>query len=215
MDFLNLSVGHQGIIDNYSESDIRANFANAIATMTQSGVSEKTVLVWAAGNAHGKSCVSGEDNCRNLAINAVSAELLPGLMARIPELRGHTVAVAAIGEDGLITGFSNHCGIAANWCLAAPGEDVLAAYYGPHEGQDGLRGLATVDGTSFAAPMVSGGLAVMKQLFRNQLSNTALLSRLFDTANDRGVYTNSAVYGHGLMDLGAATSPVGLLEVTR
>ena len=140
---------------------------------------------------------------------------MPGLMARIPELRGHTVAVVATGEDGLITDFSNRCGIAASWCLAAPGEDVLAAYYGPHEGQDGFRGIATVDGTSFAAPMVSGGLAVMKQLFRNQLSNTALLARLLDTANDRGVYANRLVYGHGLMDLGAATSPVGLLEVTR
>ena len=215
VDFLNLSVGHEGIIDNYSVNEIRTNFANAIAAMAQTGASEKTVLVWAAGNAHGKSCVSGEDNCRNLAINAVSAELLPGLMARIPELRGHTVAVAAIGEDGLITDFSNRCGIAANWCLAAPGEDVLTAYYGPHEGQEGFRGLSTVNGTSFAAPMVSGGLAVMKQLFRNQLSNTALLSRLLETANDGGVYANSAVYGHGLMDLGAATSPVGLLEVPR
>ena len=215
VDFLNLSVGYQGIINSYSETDLRTYFSNAIAAMAQSGAREKTVLVWAAGNAHGDACEAGEAHCRNLAINAVSVEVLPGLMARIPELRGHTVAVVAIGQDGLITDFSNRCGIAANWCLAAPGEDVLAAYYGPHEGQDGFRGLATVDGTSFAAPMVSGGLAVMKQLFRNQLSNTALLARLLDTANDRGIYANRTVYGHGLMDLGAATSPVGLLEVPR
>ena len=215
VDFLNLSVGHEGIINSYSATDLRTNFGNAIAAMAQSGVSEKTVLVWSAGNGHGDACEAGEAHCRNLAINAVSVEVLPGLMARIPELRGHTVAVVAIGQDGLITDFSNRCGIAANWCLAAPGEDVLAAYYGPHEGQDGFRGLATVDGTSFAAPMVSGGLAVMKQLFRNQLSNTALLARLLDTANDRGTYANRTVYGHGLMDLGAATSPVGLLEVPR
>ncbi|MYB88788.1 MAG: S8 family serine peptidase [Proteobacteria bacterium] len=215
VDFLNLSVGSEGIINSYSVRELRANFGNAIAAMAQHGVNEKTVLVWAAGNGHGDSCVAGQDHCRNLAINAVSVEVLPGLMARIPELRGHTVAVAAIGEDGLITDFSNRCGIAANWCLAAPGEDILATYFGPHEGQDGFRGIATVDGTSFAAPMVTGGLAVMKQLFRNQLSNTALLSRLLDTANDRGIYANRAVYGHGLMDLGAATSPVGLLEVPR
>ncbi len=215
VDFLNLSVGSEGIINSYSERELRANFSNAIAAMAQRGASEKTVLVWAAGNGHGDSCQAGEDYCRNLAINAASVEVLPGLMARIPELRGHTVAVTAIGEDGLITDFSNRCGIAANWCLAAPGEDVLAAYFGPHEGQDGFRGIATVDGTSFAAPMVSGGLAVMKQLFRNQLSNTALLSRLLDTANDRGIYANRLIYGHGLMDLGAATSPVGLLEVPR
>ncbi len=215
VDFLNISVGYEGIINNYSVDDLRTNFSSAIAAIAQQGASEKTVLVWAAGNAHGESCAPGEDNCRNLAIDAVSVELLPGLMTRIPELRGHTVAVAAIGEDGLITDFSNRCGLAANWCLAAPGEDVLAAYYGPYEGQDGFRGVGTVDGTSFAAPMVSGGLAVMKQLFRNQLSNTALLARLLDTADDRGIYADRAVYGHGLMDLGAATSPVGLLEVVR
>ena len=215
VDFLNLSVGYEGIINNYSESEIRARFTNAITAMAQAGASEKTVLVWAAGNAHGDSCAAGDSNCQNLAINAVSVEILPGLMARIPELRGHTVAVAAIGEDGLITDFSNRCGIAANWCLAAPGEDVLTAYFGPHEGQDGFRGLATVDGTSFSAPMVTGGLAVMKQLFRGTLSNTELLTRLLATANDDGIYANSAVYGHGLMDLGAATSPVGVLEVTQ
>ena len=50
----------------------------------------------------------------------------------------------------------------------------------------------------------------MKQLFRAQLSNEELVSRLFATANDGGIYANSAIYGHGLMDLGAATNPWGI-----
>ena len=215
VDFLNLSVGTPGIIDNYSETDLRTNFGGAITEMAQQGATDKTILVWAAGNAHGDQCTAGTDNCVNAAIDAVSVEVYPGLVARIAELQGHTVAVTAIGEDGLITDFSNRCGIAANWCLAAPGEDVLVAHFGPHMGQDGFQGLATVDGTSFAAPMVSGGLAVMKQLFRDELSNTALLARLLETANDSGVYASRSVYGHGLMDLGAATSPVGVLEVVQ
>ena len=57
--------------------------------------------------------------------------------------------------------------------------------------------------------MVSGGLALMKQLFRGQLSNTALVSRLFATADKGGRYANRSIYGQGLMDLGAATAPVG------
>ena len=60
--------------------------------------------------------------------------------------------------------------------------------------------------------MVSGGLVAMKKLFRDQLSNEQLVSRLFDTANDGGIYANPAIYGHGLMDLGAATNPWGILE---
>ncbi len=225
VDFLNLSVGIPGIIDNYSTSDLRTHFATPIAAMAQAGASEKTILVWAAGNAHGKPCDASTDNCEydsindRYYINAASVEVYPGLVARIPELQGHMVAVVATGENGRIADFSNRCGIAANWCLAAPGDDVLVAYYGPNDDQDvvqdGFRGITTVSGTSFSAPMVSGGLAVMKQLFRDQLSNTALLSRLLETANDSGVYADRSVYGHGLMDLGAATSPVGVLEVPR
>lgn len=214
VDFLNLSVGYEGIIDNYSETDLRARFGDTIAEMAQAGVADKTVLVWAAGNAHGDECTAGMDHCENGAINAVSVEILPGLVARIPELQGHTVSVVAVGENGQITDFSNRCGIAADWCLAAPGENILTAYFGPHEGQDAFQGLSTAKGTSFAAPMVTGGLAVMKHLFRDQLSNTDLLARLLDTAEDDGIYADSSVYGHGLLDLGAATSPVGVMGFT-
>lgn len=62
--------------------------------------------------------------------------------------------------------------------------------------------------------MVSGGLIVMKQMFRNQLSNEQLVSRLFSTANKDGIYANADIYGHGLMDLGAATNPWGIPEFT-
>ena len=77
-----------------------------------------------------------------------------------------------------------------------------------------VRGIAqNLDGTSFAAPMVAGSLAIMKQLFRDQLSNTELVTRLFETADDTGVYSNSAIYGRGKLDLAAAAHPVGVLEV--
>ena len=61
--------------------------------------------------------------------------------------------------------------------------------------------------------MVAGGLAVMRQIFRDQLSNTELVTRLFETADDEGVYADRAVYGRGAMDLRAATWPVGVLDV--
>ena len=58
--------------------------------------------------------------------------------------------------------------------------------------------------------MVSGGLIMMKKLFRDQLSNEELVSRLFATAKDDDIYADSAIYGQGLMDLGAATNPWGI-----
>ena len=216
VDILNLSVGYSGIIDNYATQDLRQNFDAALAAMAQVGASEKTIFVWGAGNDHGDSCSAPTPNCENDRIDAVSVGVMSGLMARIPELRGHTIAVAALREsDRQIASFSNRCGIAADYCIAAPGQDMSLAYFGPHpDTNEVARGYASGRaGTSYSAPMVAGGLALMKQLFRDQLSNTELVTRLFATADKSGVYADSAIYGQGAMDLGAATSPVGVLEV--
>ncbi len=53
----------------------------------------------------------------------------------------------------------------------------------------------------------------MKQQFRGQLTARQLRSRLFSTANDSGRYSNTSDWGHGLMDLGAATNPWGVLRM--
>ena len=118
VDILNLSIGYQGIIDGYSETDLRENFGQAITAMAQSGAAEKAILVWAAGNAHGRSCDPSvvTNNCVGGAVDppalgtvdAVSVEVLPGLAARISELRGHTIAVVALkADDQTIADFSN------------------------------------------------------------------------------------------------------------
>ena len=215
VDILNLSLGYPGLIDRYSEEDLRDNYSNAIATFAQADAEEKVILVWAAGNSHGDECdPSVVESCPRGALNAVSVSLTAGLPVRIEELRGHSIAVVALNPvDGRIASFSNRCGIAADFCIAAPGEQVRSAYFGNVAASLASRDYANLRGTSFAAPMVSGGLAVMKQLFRDQLSNTDLVARLFETADRSGFYADSAVYGRGSMDLGAATSPVGVLEV--
>ena len=227
VDILNLSISLEGIIENYNEQDIRTYFGGTIATLAQMGAQEKTILVWGAGNANGRTCRPGSDNCVDEALDASSVDFLAGLVARIEELRGHSIAVVATNQAGDIAEFSNRCGIAAEWCLAAPGVDVSVAYFGPDirpaVGPDNnpdnnslpeRRIIDKGDGTSFAAPMVSGSLAVMKQLFRDQLSNTALVTRLFATADKSGRYANSAIYGQGMLDLGSAASPVGTTGIT-
>ncbi len=202
LDILNLSFGYSGSIEGYSEQDLRNNYSKTIATLAQAGSQEKTILVWAAGNAGGRTTVDGE------SANYSSPGIDAGLVARVEELQGHSIAVVSIGEDGGISDFSNRCGIAADFCIAAPGELVPIATKIDFDGD--YYGLSS--GTSYAAPMVSGGLITMKKLFRDQLSNEELVSRLFSTANDDGIYATSAIYGHGLMDLGAATNPWGVPE---
>ena len=192
IDILNLSIAFSGGIEDYSEADLRNNYGRTIRVLAQSGQPEKTILVWAAGNSGNKDTGTSS-----------SPEILAGLVARIDELQGHSIAVVSIGRDGDISDFSNHCGIARDFCIAAPGEGVGVAAKGNN------LWVLDANGTSFSAPMVSGSLAVMKQLFRNQLSNEQLVSRLFSTAKDDGIYANAAIYGHGLLDLGAATQPWG------
>ena len=213
IDILNLSIGFRGIIDNYSEHDLRSRLGATIDAMAQRGASDRTIFVWAAGNSHGLPCdaSAGNPHCVNGTMDAASVDVLAGLAARIPELRSHTIAAVALqqGASGLeIAGFSNRCGIAADYCIAAPGADVRIAYFG----DDGRR-IATGRGTSFAAPMVSGGLALMQQLFRDQLSSAELVERLLVTADNSGRFADRAIYGRGVMDLEAATSPVGVLDV--
>ena len=65
-------------------------------------------------------------------------------------------------------------------------------------------------GTSFAAPLVSGSLALLKQLFPT-VGNYELVNRLLVTANKTGIYADSSIYGQGLLDLNSATRPVGNL----
>ena len=154
-------------------------------------------------------------------VNAKSPDILSGLPARISGLRGHVIAVVAVAPDSdgdgdyEIAPFSNRCGIAARWCIAAPGDRIRVAYFGPDpdDGSPGFQGADDFRGTSFAAPMVTGSLAVMKSYFRSQLSNTKLVERLLETANDTGIYADPAIYGEGLLDLGAATAPVGVTTI--
>ena len=235
LDFVNVSVGFLGIIDQYGEQELRARYGAAIAALAQAGAGEKTVFVFSAGNAHGDLCDPAHftaspdlcerhldpDNRTRYRVNAKSVDFEAGLPARIPELRGHLVAVVAVAPDDdsdgdhEIASFSNRCGIASRWCIAAPGQRIRSAYFGPHPdtSEPGIRGAYSPSGTSFSAPMVTGSLVVMKHHFRSEISNTGLVSRLFATAYDKGIYADRAVYGHGLLDLAAALSPQGTPRV--
>ena len=215
LDFLNLSFGYSGLIDMFTGDELRANYGETIGVLAQADTEEKTILVWAASNAHGTECIQDEPWCVDGEVDAASPGITAGLPVYFEEMRSHNLAVVAVGEDGNIADFSNRCGSVAEWCLAAPGGDVVVAYFGPGREGPGFHTIVSGGGTSFAAPMVTGGLAVMKHVFRDQLPNTALASRLLATADRTGDYADAAIYGRGLMDLGATTSPVGATGIAQ
>ena len=204
---VNCSFGVPGNIEDFDAQELRERFPNAIAAMAQSDTApgERTVYVWAAGNAHGEIGPDG------LSVSASSVEPLPGLSVRLPELRGHSLAVVATKPDGTIADFSNRCGIAREFCLAAPGVDITGPAPAFHCEAGASQCFITVEeaGTSSAAPFVTGGIGLLAQHFRGQLGNDEIVERLLTTADKTGVYADAAVYGQGFLDLDAATHPVG------
>ena len=167
---------------------------------------ERAIVVYAAGNSgrQGRDRPHGEAQ----------------LPYHIEELRGHTLAVVATDpETRRIADYSNLCGpLPDNWretahgphyCLAAPGTMQVRV---PDPTSPGQGTAEESQGTSFAAPLVSGAIALMMEHFRGTMGNTAVVQRMLDTANNGGVYADKLIYGAGHLDLQAALSPQGTLS---
>jgi subtilisin family serine protease len=144
------------------------------------------VVVFAAGNRYGEQ-----------------PSLEAGLPYRISGLESGWLAVVAIDRSGALASYSNRCGVAAAWCLAAPGGSLDSGLYSMQN--DG--GYAAMYGTSMAAPHAAAALAALKSMFPN-LSYQQIRDRLLYTANRSGSYADAGAYGQGLMDLAVASSPV-------
>ena len=261
LDILNISFGtsYDLISDYPGEAAVRGRYGRLMDLLAQRDKEEPSLVVFAAGNDNGPcdAALVGAfgDPARCIPDPELSAFYetptglffadSPGVDAALQvhgeDLRGHVVSVVATRPDRALASFSNRCGIAAPWCIAAPGVDVPVAYFGPEDPADPyasglaspLRGQERLPGTSFAAPLVAGGLAVLKHRFREQLGNEALLERLYATADKQGPAAPDAVsgpgtcpahldtdgdlsacelsstHGQGIMDLDAATRPVG------
>ncbi|MDE0435609.1 MAG: S8 family serine peptidase [Bryobacterales bacterium] len=183
----------------------RQYLPNTLDALLQVGTPDprKTVLVYAAGN-------EGQPH--------------PGFSAylpyHIPELHGHSLAVAATDpRTGSIADYSNRCGsLPRDWnaarhgrhyCLVAPG---TARGLLPDPDSPGRGVVGEVSGTSIAAPIVSGALALLMEHFRGTRGNTEIVKRMMDTADRRGRYSDLATYGAGHLDIAAALSPVGSLN---
>ena len=105
----------------------------------------------------------------------------------------------------------------SNFLLAPETEGYDKWYRYSPEGYDQSQG------TSFAAPVVSGALALMKQYFMAGtncgagdlcgLGSHELVARILATADKRGIYADSSIYGAGLLDLKNALTPQGELQL--
>jgi subtilase-type serine protease len=126
--------------------------------------------------------------------------------SNLQQQAGLVIAVTAVTQDKTAASYANLCGVTASWCVAAPGGDrpTDVGIYTTVPVASGSYGFT--EGTSFAAPMVSGALAVLQQAYPNY--NAYDLSHvLFATAeNIGGQAADNATYGYGLIRLDRAVA---------
>ena len=110
----------------------------------------------------------------------------------------HVLTVGASQENDRVTTFSS---ASPAMDLAAPGKDIPAAIptiFNP-------SGYATVDGTSFSAPLVSGAAAAVWTA-RPALTNTQLFEVMRRSARDVGKRGWDTSTGYGILDIAAAAT---------
>lgn len=127
----------------------------------------------------------------------------------------NVIIVGSVNDASTISAFSNRAGAEAAWFLSALGERVCCVYEnGVLETTTNAQGtfVTVVSGTSFAAPQVSGAVALLAQAFPN-LTGAQIVDLLLRTARDVGPAGTDNVYGRGVLDIAAAFAPQGTLSL--
>jgi len=93
----------------------------------------------------------------------------------------------------------------SDFFLLAPGTNITAA--------TNNGGFGSMSGTSMAAPAISGGVAIMHQLWP-YMKGKAIAQVLLQTANKNLPGYDVNIHGQGLLDLDKATQPIGNLGIS-
>lgn len=143
------------------------------------------LLLFAAGNAAG-----------------TDAEPTAALPTLFPTLQRGWLAVVATNQAGTaLAGYSNQCGWAKAYCLAAPGsEGTQDDYLVAPDLDDAYQPFA---GTSAATPIAAGAAALASEAYP-WMTGHQLQQTLLTTAADLGAPGIDDVYGWGLLDVGRA-----------
>jgi subtilisin family serine protease len=187
---------------NYTDNAIAAGLDAAV------GAGARVVNI----SLGGSSATTGLRNAFNRAVNAgtvlvisagndgaVQPDPLP--VAALNSTGSPNIIIAgSIDSSGAISSFSNRAGAAQSNFLVAVGEGVRSF---DQTGQAFLY-----SGTSFAAPTVSGAVALLAQAFPN-LTGARIVEILFTTADDLGAPGTDAVFGRGRLNITRAMSPIG------
>lgn len=184
----NASYGYPGPFTDFSP-EIIESFAAMELNAYREVVKAGGVMVVAAGN----------DGWKEPSV--------PGALPMFfPELQPGWMTVAAVNPDGELAWYSQGCGGGTKYfCISAPGGDDFYGDAGLINSTWLDGGYIGEQGTSMAAPHVTGALAIAKQLFPNAREQD-LAKLVFQTATDIGDAGLDDLYGWGLLNVGNLVS---------
>jgi hypothetical protein len=137
--------------------------------------------------------------------NDAAAEVDPFASSTVAAAaRGTVIVAGAVDSAGNIASFSNRAGAVASNFLVALGDRVRSF------DENGVA--FDYSGTSEAAPIVSGAVALVAGAFPT-MSNIQIVDLLLRTADDLGAPGTDAVFGRGRLNIGRAFAPVGSMTV--
>lgn len=179
------------------------NFASklpSVISAINTALDRGSVLVFTTGN--------------EAAANPAAPSVVPFHDDRV-RAKGGFIVVAATTNDGMsLASYSNRCGVSKEYCIAAPGGDEIAGQPFSATGilgadRDSNTGYFYQAGTSIAAPIVSGAVALVAEQFpwmTNKNLGVTILSTGTRAANP------DVEWGRGLLDVGKAIQGPGLFE---
>ena len=233
---VNISIGSGDSIDDYPKKEVREKWKDVAAKLAQADTddADKIIFVFGAGNDYLSSvsriaglgvhfpelrghvlAVTGVDSQGNSIFNKCGSAKAFCLAAPAKNIWTASMYLKDYTQKKKETKKEY------KQCKRRHKYGCLNPDYGSFTSDDVEPiGPLLSSGTSYAAPQVTGALAVMRQFFSvdhadgtrsYSLGNTELVARLLATANNKGIYSDSDKFGHGLLDLDAATTPYGML----
>lgn len=158
------------------------------------------LVVFATGN-------ESKPNPSSMA--ALPSQAGPGGTLPAADLERGWLSVTAVDstDPSKLASYANACGVAARYCLAAPG----AAVYVDPASTSATPNYLWNYGTSFAAPLVSGAAALVWQKYP-YFSNDLVRQTLLGTATDLGASGVDSTFGYGLLNIAKAINGPGRLD---